>query len=150
MKKLSSENVSVSNNELRGFQTALSLVNAAEKYPTEEDKSMSLLDMDTGWAISRLGLEIKAPLEAIDELNKKTEKKYAAYIDKDGRFTDDKQGEKYQEEVKAFLAKEQVLLLPTIPHPDSWGGFKCSFKVLQLLDKLFEKPKEEKADSKTP
>lgn len=144
MKELKQQSLKISNKDWLGFNQAIQLINAAEKYPTKNDESFNILDGDISWPIARLTIECAEPIKAIQEEQKKISKKYEKFISEEGRFTDDKEGEKYDKEMEKLLEKEEVRLMPMIPHPSTWGGFKCSTRVYVLLDKLYfkEKPKE--------
>lgn len=146
---LKQENVKVSNADLKGFERALELINAAEKYPSKDDMSQNLLEGDVGRALSRLGLEIETPIKAFDKDREKIAKKYEQYTTEKGEFkkgTTEHQ-EKYGKEIEKLLEKDEIRMLPLIPDPYTWEGFKCSFRVYQLLNKLFYDPsKKEKTE----
>jgi len=143
--KITQENYNVTYAELKGFEQALQLVAMAEKYPTDEDKSMSLPPLSVAQNLSMLSACLEVELKPFKTDLEKLSKKYEKDTDEKGVFLEgkDKEKKKYNEDSIKLLETKKVAMLPVLPPLEDWDDFNVSYRAIALLSKLFKKPKEE-------
>lgn len=142
---ITQKNFKVTYAELKGFQKALELIAMAEKYPTQQDPSMSLPPNKVSQVLSKLGICVEEELKPSKADVEKVQKKYKPHTDEEGEFLKGKEKEagKFTDEIVKVWDTEIVAMLPVLPPLEEWDDFNISFRAISLLDKLFKSEEEE-------